>query len=75
MNTNWNSLPGRMVHSRQEMAALGLEDLAYVKPVTEEGVSFFAIHSADGNRIGAAPSRDLAFAAIRQHDLEPISVH
>jgi hypothetical protein len=35
----------------------------------------FGIFAADGTGIGAAPSRELAFVAARQHDLEPVSVH
>lgn len=35
----------------------------------------WAIHAANGQRIGMAPSPELAFAATRQHDMEPLSVH
>lgn len=35
----------------------------------------FAIHDADGNRIGLAPERSLAFQAARQNELTPVSVH
>ena len=55
--------------------ALGLEQMAYVKPIEADGVSAFAVHAADGTKIAVLASRDLAFAAIRQHDLEPASVH
>ena len=36
---------------------------------------FFALHLADGRRVAVMDSRDLAFAAARQHDMEPVSVH
>lgn len=36
---------------------------------------FFALHLADGRRVAVMDDRDLAFAAARQHDLEPVSVH
>ena len=35
----------------------------------------FAICAADGTQMGLAPNREIAFAAIRQHELEPLSVH
>mgnify|MGYP001596034535 CR=1 FL=1 len=36
---------------------------------------FFALHSADGRRVAVVDSRDMAFVAARQHELEPVSVH
>jgi hypothetical protein len=63
------------VPSQSELLAFGANDLAYVKRVDDEGRSVHAIFRADGTQIGAAPSRETAFAAIRQHDMEPLSVH
>jgi hypothetical protein len=36
---------------------------------------FFALHAADGRRVAVVDSRDMAFVAARQHELEPVSVH
>ncbi len=55
--------------------ALGAPTLAYIKPSAVDGSDGFAIHGADGRMLGIAPSRALAFAAARQHDLDPVSVH
>ncbi|MSP83717.1 MAG: DUF1150 family protein [Alphaproteobacteria bacterium] len=55
--------------------ALGTPSLAFIRPVTVNGMAGFGIFAADGTGIGAAPSRDLAFSTARQHDLEPVSVH
>lgn len=63
------------VISPQELQALGLAVTAYIQPAVIEGRSVWGIYSADGTCIGAAPSRDIAFAAVRQHDMEPVSVH
>ena len=41
-------------------------------PATQK---FFALHLADGRRVAVMDDRELAFAAARQHDLEPVSVH
>lgn len=53
----------------------GLQDVAYVKAVTVQDQAMWAIFSADGNQLGLSPNRDLAFAAAKQHDLEPMSAH
>jgi hypothetical protein len=56
-------------------AALGAEDVAYLRPVVLNGARAFAIHAADGTQLGAAPSAQLAAAAIREHEMEPALVH
>jgi hypothetical protein len=50
-------------------------NLAYVKRIVLEGRAVYAIHAADGTPIGLAPDREVAFAALRQQDLEPVSVN
>ena len=59
----------------RDFEALGLEQFAYVKPVKVDGRTAFAVHAADGTEIAVMPDREVARAAIRQHDLEPVSVH
>ncbi len=61
--------------SARELALLGMQDLAYVKHVVVDGRSGYAIHAADGTEIALLPDREVAFATVRQHDLEPVSVH
>lgn len=53
---------------------LGLDEVAYARRTEVEGQVAFAIHAADGNRIGLAPSLDLAHAAMRQHGLTPVGL-
>lgn len=55
--------------------ALGAPNLAYVRPVVVDGEPGFGIHSADGEMLAVMGDRDTAFAAARQHDLDPVSVH
>lgn len=59
----------------RDLALWGLQDVAFVKLVTEGETQGWSIHAADGSHIGLAPDREVAFAAVRQHDLEPLSVH
>jgi hypothetical protein len=61
--------------SRQELALFGMQDMAYVKPVIVDGVARYAVHAADGTAIAVIADRGAAFAMLRQHDLEPMSVH
>ena len=56
-------------------ADFGLNDTAYVKRATVEGQRVWAIHAADGTPLTTLATRDTAFAAVRQHALEPVSVH
>ena len=68
----------------QDFRALGLSQLAYVKPVTVDGQAAYSVHAADGTEIAVMGNRATAYAAVRQrdwedvyavHDLEPLSVH
>ena len=59
----------------KEFALIGMQDVAYVKGVTVNDDRAFAIHAADGTELAVVPDRDTAFATLRQHDLEPVSVH
>jgi hypothetical protein len=61
--------------SSRELALFGMQDLAYVKAVVVNGVVAFAVHAADGTQVAVLPDRDVALATVRQHDLEPLSVH
>jgi len=59
----------------KEFALLGMNDVAYVKRVVVNDEPLFAIHSADGTQVALMKNREVAFAAIRQHELEPVSLH
>ena len=61
--------------SVRELALFGMQDLAYVKTVVVNGTLAYAVHAADGTQIALLADRDVAFATVRQHDLEPLSVH
>jgi len=61
--------------SSRELALFGMQDLAYVKAVLIDGATAFAVHAADGTQITVLPDREIALATVRQHDLEPLSVH
>jgi len=61
--------------SVEQLAGLGVSQIAYVKPVMMNGVRAFSIHAADGTPMAVAGDCDVAVAAIRQHEMLPSLVH
>ena len=61
--------------SMRELALFGMQDVAYIKRIVVDNAPGYAVHAADGTQIAVLPDRDIAFATVRQHDLEPLSVH
>ncbi len=59
----------------RDLAGLGLQCVAYVKRVRIEGENAYSIHAADGTEIAIMCNRDVAFATIREHDMEAVSAH
>ena len=76
MNTpSNNSSNGETPMTSRAFLALGSMHVAYIKPVTVDGVPAYAIHAADGQELAIFGDREIAFVAARQNDLEPVSVH
>jgi hypothetical protein len=61
--------------SSRDFMHLGVDEVAYVKPIVENGVVRYAIHAADGTQMGTMTDFATAAAALRQNDIEPVSVH
>ena len=61
--------------SADQLQQLGVSQLAYVKRVTLNGSTAYAIHAADGSPMAVAGDLDLAVAAIRQHEMVPSLLH
>jgi hypothetical protein len=61
--------------SAEAFAGFGAQNLAYVKRIVVRGEVVFAVHAADGSPLSEFSDRLVAEAALRQHDLEPLSVH
>lgn len=54
---------------------LDMMPVSYVRPVqTDKGVHY-AVCSADGTALAMFATREAAYFAAKQHDLEPVSVH
>lgn len=63
------------VLSPKDFLAFGMDHVAYIKPVQQDGATMFAVHAADGTPLTVIAGRDVAFATVRQHEMEPLSVH
>ena len=78
--STWNNpfdpeIEASKIMTPNDLMVLGVQDIAYVKPVDLDGEAAYAIYSADGQELGYAEGRDLAIATVRHNDLEPVSVH
>lgn len=86
MNTSLNNETPTV--SVEMLAALGGPNLVYIREVAakelagdlpdevlEPGMKLYAVHSADGTRVAVVNDRDAAFAAARQNNMVPVSVH
>ncbi len=40
-----------------------------------QAIKLYAVHTADGTRVAILDNRDSAFAAARQQEMDPVSVH
>lgn len=61
--------------SQQDLAILGLGEIAYVRPVHSEGKDVFAVMGANGEQLGLAPDFDSAVAAAFGHELLVVPLH
>lgn len=61
--------------SPSDLLVFGLNDIAYLKPAEVNGQAVFAIHAADGSQLAFVANREVGFAAMQQHELEPVSLH
>lgn len=59
---------------KQNPAAL-CSPVAYVRPVSKDENTGYAVCTSDGVQLAVFASRDAAFFAAKQHDLAPTLVH
>lgn len=70
-----NLIANTRIMSDRDLADLGLQSVAYVKCVRVGDGAAYSIHAADGTEIAVLGNRDVAFATIREHDMEAVSAH
>jgi hypothetical protein len=57
------------------MAIMGVDRLAYVKPVMEENDICYVVYAADGTELASFDSRDEALLSVKRHNLTPVNIH
>jgi hypothetical protein len=64
------------IMSPADFEMLGMHHVAYVKKIGGHDCTRFGVYAANGAEIALMDvDRDVAFATVRQHDMEPVSVH
>lgn len=61
--------------SPRAFLAFGVNQLAYIKLVTIEGHSAYALHAADGTPLSLIDSFEGALSVAEQNDLDPVLLH
>lgn len=76
MTEDFDSEPvEEVVVTANGFAALGLNQVAYIRSAQEGEKVGFAVHGADGTFLTMAPSREAAEGLVRSNELTPVSVH
>ena len=57
------------------MAMVGLETMAYIKPVQDGLVMSYAVFAADGTQLALFDSQEKAYYTAVKHNLAPTSIH
>ena len=64
------------IMSPADFEMLGMRYVAYVKKIGNNDAKRFGVYAANGAEIAVMNvDRDVAFATVRQHNMEPVSVH
>ena len=61
--------------TRQQLLALGVNDVAYVRDIDVDGSTAFGIFAANGQQLAVMPDRDAAVAAAWENGLAPVTIH
>lgn len=57
------------------MAMVGLETMAYIKPISEGDLLSYAVYAADGTQLAIFDTEEKAFYTAVKHNLAPVSIH
>lgn len=61
--------------TQQQLLALGLNNVAYVRDVEVDGATAFGIFAANGQQLAILPDRETAEAAVWENGLAPVTIH
>lgn len=57
------------------MAMVGLETMAYIRPITIDALTHYIVYAADGTRLAMFDDAETAYYSAVKHNLAPVSVH
>lgn len=57
------------------MAMVGLETMAYIKPIAYGELVHYAVFAADGTQLAIFDDHDTAYYNAVKHNLSPASIH
>lgn len=57
------------------MAMVGLETMAYIKPVIDGPFTSYAVYAADGTKLASFDTAESAYYNAVRHNLAPVSLH
>lgn len=61
--------PNALALTQINLADVGLDQIAYIRPIVIDDKPAWSIYNAAGEAVGAAPTREQAMLAILQNDL------
>lgn len=61
--------------SAQDFLHFGVPDMAYIKPVEQDGRKRYCVCRADGRAMVTMDTYNVALATILNNDLEPATLH
>ena len=60
--------------SAQELLALGLKDIAYLKEIEVDGGTAVAIHAENGQQIAFMPDHNTVVGAVWENGMAPVAL-
>ena len=76
--TDNNGAHMQLEHAKLEdimMAMVGLETMAYIKPVRDGLLMNYVVFAADGTQLAMFETEEKAFYNAVKHNLAPVSIH
>lgn len=58
--------------SKSDLAKLGLNGVAYIRPMIVDNEQVFSVHAADGSQLGIVPSLKVAIIGLQEGDIQPV---
>lgn len=61
--------------SSQEFLHVGIDQIAYVRPIGENDNGHYGVYAADGTQISVMDDYNKALASIHDHEMHAVTVH